>query len=65
MMISNWMRFVIALMIVPFCFLTEYFLAAKFLHLISVSYWWLIYTILADTGNCAFIKKVFFGKDTK
>lgn len=52
----SWMRFIIALSIVPCAFLTEYFLVAKFLGYIHVSYAWMIYTLLADAGNGAMIR---------
>lgn len=46
-----WMRFVLALVVLPFCFLTEYFLVLQWFHYIHVSYWWMVYTVLADAGN--------------
>lgn len=61
-MLPNWMRLIIALCILPFVFLTEYFLVAKWLGYIHVSYWWLVYTLLADTGNGLLVKGMVTGQ---
>jgi len=62
-MISPWMRFVIALLVLPFCFLTEYFIVAQWLHVIHVSWWWIVYALAADAGNGFLIRRLVIGKE--
>ncbi len=52
------MKFVFALLILPFVFLTEYFLVAQWLGYIHVSYWWIVYTLSADAGNGFLFRKL-------
>lgn len=52
------MKYVVALALLPSCFLTEYFLVAQWLHVIHVSWWWIVYFISADAGNGFIFRKV-------
>jgi len=55
-----WMRFVLAAMVLPFAFLTEAFLVLQWFHYIHVSWWWIVYTILADASNGYLFKMLVF-----
>jgi hypothetical protein len=61
-MLSNWMRFVLAVLVLPFAFLTEYFIVLQWFHYIHVSWWWIVYALLADAGNGHMIRMLVFGK---
>ncbi len=52
------MKYLLALALLPFCFLTEYFIVAQFLHLIVASWWWIVYTVLADAGNGIMMRRI-------
>jgi hypothetical protein len=52
------MKYLLALFILPSCFLTEYYLAAQWMHVIHVSWWWTIYVIVADLNNGLLLRSV-------
>jgi uncharacterized membrane protein YhaH (DUF805 family) len=52
------MKYLLAIFMIPFCFLTEYFIVAQWLHFIQVSWWWILYFMLADTGNGIYIRRI-------
>jgi hypothetical protein len=64
-MINPWMRFMLAVLVLPFVFLTEYFIVAQWLHVIHVSWWWILYTLAADTGNGLFVRWLVKGGSIK
>ncbi len=52
------MKYLFAILLLPFCFLTEAFIVVQWFYIIHVSWWWIVYFILADTGSGVFMRAV-------
>lgn len=61
-MLTQWMRFVLAVLILPTTFTTEYFIVAKWVEAIHISWWWIIFTILVDMGDGLLLRALITGK---